>query len=39
MVSAITGDIHLKNDNIRKCANVLNGFDTVAENKQIEFEM
>lgn len=39
MVSAITSGVRLKNDNIRKCANVLNGFDIVAESKQIEIDM
>ncbi len=41
MVSATgtTNDVCLKKDNIRKCANVLNGFDTVAENKVLEIDM
>lgn len=39
MYSAITNDIALKDDNICKMANVLNGFDVVEQNKTLELEM
>ncbi len=39
MHSAVTNDICLKDDNIVKMANVLNGFDVVVQDKTIEIEM
>jgi hypothetical protein len=39
MFSGVTNNVTLKNDNIVKMANVLNGFDVVAENKSIEIEL
>lgn len=39
MVSAITNSVGLNEDKIVKIANVLNGFDVVNHNIEIEFEL